>query len=465
MNRVEQKDVFTSREERVLATMAIPKLFVKFALPGVIGLLFLGIQSIIDGIVLGHFVGANALAGVSLVLPCYSFMAAMAIVMGVGAQTTVGLCLGQTDKKGANDAFTTAFLFLLGFALIVSLCLYLFAGKIAFMLGANEVLQPDAVSYIRALVPFFPVFSVMILCDYILKATGHPLFAMITLSLTVILNIVLDLLFVPVLGWGIAGAGLATGLAFTIGGICNLSLLIKPKSLLPLTAGKFRPRLIWQMFYNGSSEGMSELSAGITVFLFNLTMMAYLGEKGVAAFTATNYVLFIGTTIFLGISDGVIPIMSYNFGSGRYDRVKSTLWMAFKTNLIIGIVLCTTLLIGGEKIVSLFFRDGDAEVMRIAAYGTSIFAFAFLLSGLNILASSYFTSMGNAKISIIISLLRSLIFTGMGIIFFPRWFGIDGIWFDIPVAELCTFGVSCLLVRYSLKRFAAAEAVSFRNAA
>lgn len=451
MNTAENIGSNVSVEERELATKKIPGLFLKFALPGVIGLLFVGIQSIIDGIVLGRWVGANALASVNLVLPCYSFMTAFAIVMGVGCQTLIGICLGRRDRKGANDAFTTAFLFLLVFSFSVSLLIFTFAGKIVFWLGANEALQAGSVEYIRALVPFFPILSVMFLGDYVLKATGRPLYAMLVLSGTVVLNIVFNLLFVVQFGWGIKGAGLATGIAFTIGLILNYSLLVRKQSLLPLRAGHFRRRWVWKMFYNGSSEGMSELSAGITVYLFNVTMMHYLGEQGVAAFTATNYVLFIGTTIFLGISDGCIPIMSYNFGAGRLDRVKAVLRIAFRTNLGLGILLFSVLFFGGKQIVTLFFRTGDSEVLRIAVVGTSIYAFAFLMNGLNILASSYFTAMGNAQISIIISLLRGLVFVGIGIVVFPVLFGIESIWYNVPVAEACTLLVSLWLVRKSFR--------------
>lgn len=451
MNVTEKAVVLESAEERELATKVVSKLFVKYALPGVIGLLFVGVQSIIDGIILGHFVGAKALASVNLVLPCYSFMTSLSIVMGVGCQTLVGICMGRRDLKGANDAFTTAFGFLFACSVLISVLLYIFAGKVAFLLGANEVLHPGSVAYIRALVPFFPVLSLMFLGDYILKVTGHPLYAMVVLSSTVVLNVVLDLLFVAGWGWGITGAGLATGCAFMVGLICNYRLLAGKRSLLPLHAGRFRGRWVWNMFYNGSSEGMSELSAGITIFLFNITMMRYLGEQGVAAFTAINYILFIGTTIFLGISDGIIPIMSYNYGAGRMDRVKSALGVAIRTNLVLGILIFFVLIIGGEYIVSLFFREGNEDVLSIAARGTSIYAFAFLMNGLNILSASYFTSMGNAKISIIISLLRGLIFVGIGILVYPVWFGIESIWFNVPVAEAFTLFVSVWLIKTSLK--------------
>lgn len=449
MKTVGQENSFVSKEERALATGAIPGLFARFAIPSVFGLLFLGVQSIIDGIILGHYVGANALACVNLVLPCYSFMAAAGIVMGIGCQTLVSISMGRGNRTEANNAFRTAFVFLLSFALFISVFIWTFAGDIAVFLGANDVLRDGAVSYIHALVPFFPSMCMMFLGDYMLKSIGRPLFAMGVMTFMVLINIFLDLLFIVHFEWGITGAGIATGAAFTIGAVCNMWLLARQKRVLSLRQGKFVPSLVGQMLYNGSSEGFSELSAGITVFLFNHTMMNYLGETGVAAFSATNYVLFIGTTIFLGIADGVIPIMSYNFGAGQIDRLKATLRLAVKANLLIGVILFAGMSFAGTEIISLFFKEKNSEVFQIAVFGTSIYALAFLMNGLNILASGYFTSMGNAKVSVIISLLRSLVFVVAGILIYPAWFGITGIWFSMPMAELFTLLVSFLLVRNS----------------
>ncbi|UBD75942.1 MATE family efflux transporter [Parabacteroides goldsteinii] len=444
------KALFRLEREKLLLTGEIPRLFMKYALPGVAGLLFLGIQSVIDGIVLGRFVGANALASVNLVLPCYSLISAFAIVMGIGGQTLVSISLGRGDKQEANDALRSVFVFLLGMSVVVSLVIFLSAGKIASFLGANEVLLPDAVHYIRALVPFFPLLCAMFFGDYIIKAMGHPLYATSVMGMTVVLNIVLDLVFVAVLGWGVMGAGLATGIAFTMGACFNVPRLFSRHEVVAVQRGRYDRRLVWNAFYNGSSEGMSELSVAITVFLFNITMMRYLGESGVAAFTAINYILFIGTTVFLGISDGIIPIIGYNYGARQQERIKSILKLAARTNSLIGIGLFLLLLLFGEQVIGLFFKDHGSEAFEIASRGVSIYCFAFLLCGLNILASSYFTAIGNAKISIIISALRGLVFVGIGILVLPAVFGIDAIWYDVPIAEICTLSVSFWLVRRSL---------------
>lgn len=444
------KALFRLEREKLLLTGEIPRLFMKYALPGVAGLLFLGIQSVIDGIVLGRFVGANALASVNLVLPCYSLISAFAIVMGIGGQTLVSISLGRGDKQEANNALRSVFVFLLGMSVVVSLVIFLSAGKIASFLGANEVLLPDAVHYIRALVPFFPLLCAIFFGDYIIKAMGHPLYATSVMGMTVVLNIVLDLVFVAVLGWGVMGAGLATGIAFTMGACFNVPRLFSRHEVVAVQRGRYDRRLVWNAFYNGSSEGMSELSVAITVFLFNITMMRYLGESGVAAFTAINYILFIGTTVFLGISDGIIPIIGYNYGARQQERIKSILKLAARTDSLIGIGLFLLLLLFGEQVIGLFFKDHGSEAFEIASRGVSIYCFAFLLCGLNILASSYFTAIGNAKISIIISALRGLVFVGIGILVLPAVFGIDAIWYDVPIAEICTLSVSFWLVRRSL---------------
>lgn len=447
-----QENIELTDAEHKLRNGAIARLFRRYAIPGVITLLFVGLQTIIDGIVLGNFVGANALASVSLILPCYSFIAAVAVVIGVGCQTLISIRLGEQNRQGANDALRSAFLFLLFFSVIVGLVTYSFAPQIARMLGANDVLLDGSVNYLRAVIPFFPIIVGMFFSDYVIKSLGKPVYSMVVMSSTVIINIGLDLLFVAVFDMGTTGAGLATGIAFTVGALCNLPVVLSKGGMVSVQKGRYSWRLVWEMMYNGSSEGMSELSAGISTLLFNLALMRYLGEQGVAAFTAINYLFFIGVTVFLGVSDGIIPIVSYNYGANQWGRIKQVLKLAVKCNLVIGVLIFLALTFFGEQIISLFFNGRETEVIRIAAGGTSIYAFAFLLNGFNILSASFFTAMANAKISIIISMSRGLIFTAMGIYILPELIGIEGIWYAVPMAELLTFFISFLLVRRSLKK-------------
>lgn len=452
MNMVQDKALYRQEREKLLLTGGIPQLFVRYAAPGVAGLLFLGLQSLVDGIVLGHFEGANALASINLILPCYSLITAFAIIMGVGCQTIISISLGKGDKTEANNALTSLFVFLIGFSLLISAIIFVFAKPIVFMLGSNDVLAGNAVGYIRTLVPFFPVLCAMFFGDYIIKAMGYPIYATSVMMGTVVLNAILCVFFVGKLGWGVQGAGLSTGIAFTVGALLNVPRLFSRFEVVSVLRGKYKHNLVWQAFYNGSSEGVSELSVAITVFLFNVTMMEYLGENGVAAFTAINYILFIGITFFLGVSDGIIPIIGYNFGADKQERIRAVLKMAMRTNMAIGLSLFFLLILFGDEIIGLFLNDRGSEAFRIASYGVSIYCFAFLMNGLNILASSYFTAIGNAKVSIIVSALRALVFMVIGILLLPHVFGIDAIWYVAPVAEACTLFVSFFLVRRSIRK-------------
>lgn len=442
---------YLSETEILLATGDIGRLFRRFAIPGVIGLLFLGIQTVIDGIILGNFVGANAFASVGIVLPSYSLIAAIGVIIGIGSQTLISINLGKQNRLEANNAITSGFISIITTTIFFSSIFFIFAKDICTILGANDVLIIDSVSYIKVLAIFFPIIGVMFFSDYSIKAMGHPIYSMSIMSGTVLTNILLDLLFVAVLDMGVTGAGLATGLAFTIGSLFSLPIIFNKKNIISVTSGTFKWNLVRKIIYNGSSEGVSEFSSGISVIMFNIIIIKYLGESGIAAFAAINYVFFIGITVFLGIADGIIPIISYNCGANKWNRIKLAFKLGLKTNLIIGLILFSLLILCGEFLISIFFNSNDIEVINIASQGAKIYAFAFIFNGFNILTTSYFTAMANAKTSIIISLCRGFIFVAIFINVLPSVFGVNGIWLSVPLSELCTFLVSLVLIKRSMK--------------
>lgn len=442
-----------TKEEQLLATGRISALFKKFAIPGVVGLLFIGLQPMIDGAVLGNFVGTEALASISIFVPIYTFMSALAVVVGVGCQAIVGMALGCKDYVKAHSAFKTAFWSLLVLALVMGCAFVVAAEPLCRFLGANEVLLPYTVSYVRAVSLFFPFMLLVFLCVYMLMAMGRPCFAMLVLGGTVVFNLFLNLLFVGVFHFATEGAALATGLSFAIGLVIMLPPLLKKDSLVCLREGHFSFKLLRKMTYNGSSEGLSELSAAITIFLFNWVMMKNWGETGVAAFTSINYMLDLGVQMFVGLSEGIVPILSFNYGAGHLNRVKETLFLGFKTNVTIGIILFCVMFFGNEFVISLFFADGGSHVLKITSTGAAVCAFAFLLNGSNILASSFFTSLGDARTSVSLSLQRGLLFVVLGIMIYPLIFGDNGVWLAVPLAELFTFVSTIYLLRKRLKEW------------
>lgn len=265
------------------------------------------------------------------------------------------------------------------------------------------------------------------------------------------------ILFIGCLGWGVESSGIASGVSFLLATLVMLPLILRKESPVSLREGRISFRLLGRMVYNGSSEGLSELSAGIAVLLFNWTMMKLWGTAGVAAFTSVNYLLYLGVQLFVGLSDGIIPIFSFNYGAGRFSRVRETLYMGLKTNGVLGLTFFCIVFFGARSIIPLFFdanlTENVDDVLEIAYIGAGFCAFAFLMNGLNILSSSFFTSMGDAATSAIISLLRGLIMTTVGIVLYPVLFGHHGIWLVIPVAELVTLACCFFLVKKRLSLF------------
>ncbi len=445
MKDVKKQTGSPSRGERELATGSIPHLFVKFVIPGMLALFLLSAQVFVDGILVGNFVGANAMAAINLVIPLYSLLIAFAIVMCVGCQCTVGMKLGEGDLKTANDALKTGLVFAVTVSGAAGIVICMAAPFLITLMGANTVLADDAVSYIRVLALFFPLPVAMFMSDAVVKATGRPIYATCGMVTMVVSNVVLDLLFIVVFGWGVAGAALATGISYAAGLTVYLPALLHRHTPVNLFAGRFKTALVGKILYIGSAEGVTELSAAAVTLMFNITLMDAAGEKGVAAFTAINYLNFILMACIIGMSEGIRSIISYNHGMGNPERIAKTLKLAARVTGVIAIVTFTSFAFFGRELVSLFFNAKESDIVTFAAHGTAILAFAYLFNGFNILIAGYFTSIGEAKRSLVISLLRGCGLLSVFLFILPPFFGVAGIWMTVPIAEAITLAVGVLM--------------------
>lgn len=437
--------------ETRLATDKIGSLIARYSIPGAIALVFFSIQSIIDGIIVGNYLGADALASVSLILPAYTIPSSIALIMGIGAQAQMSIALGEQDYTKLKNALKTGAVSILIYALIITLIFNIFPRQLAGLMGAEGDLFDGSLDYIHGLMPFMMANLCFIFLDYMLKTLGHPRFSMIMVVSSILLNIILSIVFVIHLGLGTFGVGLATGISILTG--CIISGYVVLKQIrsdfnLKSKKGEFSWKMLVRMFYNGSSEGVTEIAMGVTIVLFNLTFLEYAGKEGVAAFAVTNYIIFIGTSILLGISDGAIPIVSYNYGAGLWNRVRRTLKVVLSTNFLVGVVFLILLWVFGEYAFSIFLDDSSQQVIDMAINGSRIMGFAFLLNGFNIFSASFFTALDNAKWSLVISTCRGLIFIVIGVMILPHIFGTNGIWMTVAVAELLTAVVSFYLLHY-----------------
>lgn len=438
-------------DENKLGTKSITTLFIEYVFPGILGMMILSLYGIIDGLFVGRTVGALGIAAMNLILPYLSIVMALSITITVGGTTYIGIEMGKGNFSETKRIFTQITLTMAVLGGIFAIGSYVFSEKISILLGATDLTFEYVNNYIKYISPFIIFYMFSILLDLVLRATGKPVYSMIGLIISAILNIVLDYIFVVKLLMGTKGAALATGIAFTIGTIIFMLPYLKKNYPVKLIKTKLDLKLIGKVMYNGSSEGLTEIATAIVTFLFNVTLLKYLGELGVSAYTVIGYVSYISTAILIGISDGIKPLISYNFGAMNRKRIKETIRLSAIVAIIVGILTIITVDFFGERLISVFV-DADKNFIDITLQGARIYTLAFLISGLNIITSAYFTSIARAKESMIVSLSRGLILIPIGLLVLPKIFSINGIWMSVPVAEVITLVISISMIRYVEKK-------------
>lgn len=438
-------------DQKILETEKLLKLFIKFTIPSIIGMVFLGIQGIIDGLFVGNVIGENALASVNLVQPYMQIIMAYALVIGVGAQSVIGINLGKGENEKAQNIFRTSLILLTLISILVMMFGIFFSDKIAIFLGANEVLLEGASTYIKIISYFIVFVSLMFLFEMIVRTIGKPNISLVSMILAVLLNVVLDYLLINKLNLGIKGAAVATGISYASAFFINIIPFLSKKTVVNIYKGKFDGSCLFPMVYNGSSEGISSLSNGFSMFLFNTALMKIAGESGIAAFSIINYIAQVGYMVLFGISDGVRPIISYNYGAENEERVNKTLKASIIVNLLIGIIIFIVMEMFSQPLINVFLKDGKS-VLEMATTGAKIYGIAFLFNGVNILISSYFTAIDDPMSSIIVAVSRGLLFIAVGIFILPYIFGINGIWGSIVFAEVITIIICFKLLKNRIKK-------------
>ena len=437
-------------DQRILGTEKLSKLFIKFTIPSIIGMIFIGVQGIIDGLFVGNVIGGNALAAVNLVQPYVQIIMAYALIISVGAQSIIGINLGKDDKEKSQNIFRTSLILLIIISLIVTIFGIFFSKNIVVFLGANEVLIEGASTYIKTISYFIIFISLMFLFETVVRTIGKPNISLISMIIAVFLNVILDYLLINKFNLGIKGASLATGISYSLAFFINIIPFLNKKSAINVYKGKFDKSTLVPMVYNGSSEGVSSISNALSMFLFNTALMKIAGENGIASFSIINYIAQVGYMVLFGIADGVRPIISYNFGAENNNRVNKMLNSSIIVNIAIGAIICIVMVAFSKPLINIFLKDGK-EVLEMATIGARIYGIAFLFNGINILISSYFTAIDDPKSSIIIAMSRGIVFIFVGIVILPYIFGVNGIWMTIVFAELITILLCFKLLKKELK--------------
>lgn len=424
---------------------------VRFVLPSVIMMVFTSIYGVVDGLFISNFVGKTAFAAVNLVMPFLMILGGMGFMVGAGGSALIGKTLGEGKDETANRYFSVLILFALLMGAVLSVIGAVFMKPIAVLLGASEEMLPACVTYGRVNMYFITAFILQNIFQGFLVVAEKPKLGLAITVASGVSNMVLDALLVGILPLGITGAALATGVSQLVGGVLPLFFFLTGRGGR-LRLVRARPELypILRACTNGASELMNNVSSSIVGMLYNLQLMKYCGENGVAAYGVLMYVNFIFVAIFIGYTIGSAPIVSYHFGAQNTEEMRS---LRKKSTLLVSVTGVVMFFVAEafSPIFSRIFVGYDAELLAITTTAFRCCSFGFILMGFNIFASSFFTALNNGLISGVISLFRTMVFQTSMVLILPTVLGLVGIWWSMPIAEFfaCLF---CIFFMIKLQK-------------
>ena len=425
----------------------------RFTLPSIAMMIFTSIYGVVDGIFVSNFAGKTPFAAINLIMPYLMVFGTLGFMIGTGGTALVSMTLGMGDKKRANELFSllTYTAILGGLALTVISMVFMRPAAIA--LGAEGQMLEDAVTYGYIVQSVLTAYILQYAFQSFCIAAEKP---NLSLGMTVAagcINIVLDALFVGLFRWGLIGAAVATAIAQTVGAVIPIVYFLRPnKSLLRLGKCRFDGKALLRTATNGSSELMSNLSMSLVSMLYNLQLMAYAGEDGIAAYGVIMYVNFIFIAVFVGLSIGSAPIIGFNHGAENHAELKNVLKKCLTLMAVFSVVLT-----GAAELVSRplagVFVSYDPQLHDMTTRGFRIYILSFLLCGFNIFGSSFFTALNNGLISALISFLRTLVFQIAAVMILPMLFELDGIWWSVVAAEVGSLALTAFFMFKYRKRY------------
>ena len=412
----------------------------RVALPTMVMMIFMSLYSIVDGIFISRLLGTNALSAANIVYPVISIVFAVGIMLSTGGSALIAKKLGEgKDREAREDfSFLTLVSFLFGIAIL--LIGNIFIEPIVRALGSTDALLPYCVDYLSVSLLLAPAAMLQMMFQTFFVTAGKPLIGLMLTISGGVANMILDYLFMGPFNMGISGAALATGIGELIPAVIGLFYFLFTRHSLYLTKPVVRFQVLKESCFNGSSEMVTNLSTAVVTYLFNITMLKFLGEPGVAAIT----IVLDGQFLFNALSMGVAPVISYNHGSQNLPLLKRIFKICIGFISISSILITIMALVSSPVIVEIFTPIGSATY-DIAKTGFFLFSINYIFAGINIYSSSMFTAFSDGKVSALISFVRTFVLIVLNILLLPYLIGVNGVWLAVPAAEFMTLFLSVYL--------------------
>ena len=429
------------------------KRLIRFILPSVIMMIFTSIYGVVDGVFVSNFVGETPFAAVNLIMPFCMLLGSVGFMIGTGGSALVSKYLGEGNSERANGIFSMLIYASAIFGALISVLGFIFIEPVAVLLGAEGDMIGYCVVYGRFLfVGIVPFVLQNIFQSFLIVAEKPQIGLGVTLAAG-FTNMVLDALFVAAFQWGLEGAALATVISQMVGGVIPLVYFcFCKKCCIKLGKPLFYVKDLGKTCANGSSEMMTNISMSFVNILYNFQLMRFAGESGVSAYGVIMYTNFIFISVFLGYSIGVAPIISYHYGAQNHAELKNL----FKKSLVFMGVSALILTAVAELLalpLAKIFVGYNQELLDMTVRAFMIYSLSFLVTGINIFGSSFFTALNNGVVSAVISFLRTLVFQVVAVLVLPIFFKLDGVWFSIIFAELVAVAVTFAFFVKMRKRY------------
>ncbi len=409
---------------------------IRFTLPSIGMMIFTSIYSVVDGFFVSNFVGKTPFAAVNFIFPFLMIIGAIGAMIGTGGSALIAKTLGEGKKDKANELFSFFTLLTFLTSLAVAILAFFFIRPVAAWLGAEGEMLDNCVVYGRILLCSMPAMMMQFQFQSFFITAEKPKLGLIVTVLAGVTNMVLDALLVAIIPLGIVGAALASAASQYIGGLVPIFYFARPNdSILHFKKPKFDGKALVKACTNGFSEFLSSITMSFVSMLFNVQLMKYAGEDGVAAYGVVMYVNMIFMSAFIGYATGTAPVVGFHYGAQNHAELKNLLK---KSLVIIGIV-SVAMLTAAEllaKPLSRLFVSYDEALLAMTLRAFVIFSLSFLFCGLGIYASAFFTALNDGFVSAAISFLRTVVFQVAAVLIFPLLWGLDGIWASVVFAEL-----------------------------
>lgn len=408
----------------------------RFVIPSIIMMIFTSVYGVVDGFFVSNYVGKTEFAAINLIMPFPMLLGAFGIMIGSGGSALVSMTLGQGKQKEANEIFSMLIRITVIVGMVLAVLGIVFTKEVAHLFGATEELLNPCITYGRILLLSLMPYMLQNAFQSFLITAEKPSLGLGVTVVAGLTNVVLDFVLIGILRGGVVGAAIATAVSQLVGGMIPLAFFLrKNTSQLQIISAKVHYGHLFKTCTNGASELMTNVSIPLVNILYNLQLLKYAGENGVAAYGVIMYVTYIFITVFIGYAIGTAPIAGYNYGAGNHTELKNIFQKSIVFNIVSGAVMCIVSILMADFLSGLFVSY-DAELMAITKRGFIIYSISFIVTGINVYASSFFTALGNGFVSALISFLRFFVFQLISILLLPGIFGLDGIWFSIVMAEV-----------------------------